>query len=191
MSWFIHQGIDGDIHELVSSYQKTLHALKQKLSTYLPEQDYSDFTSQVSMRINEGVNSELAENIYALNYYYYVLPIANIVHEMSIDIDTVLHHFFRIGEELNIFWLYQLIDQIAIDDNWKRKNKKLLLTTIESHHITALKKFLLSIDKNEETLSIFPSLKHYLDIIGLAKAKPSYHFSMATILAAKLGQLVN
>lgn len=196
MNWLIQQGIDGDIDQLVNHYQPILKKLKDKLDNYLPPQDQQTYTDKVNLSVSQGVDSELAQNIHRLDYSYYVLPLANVMHEFAIDADTALHHFFRIGEELNIFWLYQLINHIAIDDNWKRKNKKLLISTIENHHIKALRSFLASVNPNnadtEEHSSTFtfPHLKHYMDMVGLAKAKPTYNFSMVTILASKLGQLV-
>ena len=102
----------------------------------------------------------------------------------------IAYIFFRIGEELDIFWLYELIEKIPVDDNWKRKNKKLLVATIESHHVKALRHVLSSSHENNETDKVFPYLKSYLDVVGLAKSKPAHNFSMVAVLTSKLVHLV-
>ena len=191
MTWLIKQGLEGDVEQLIKSYQPVLSTLKKNLQKYLPQQDYTNFKQRLNMSVNEGIHTALAEDIHALNYYYHALPLATIVQEFTLDTDTVLQHFFQLGEELDIFWLYKLIENIPISDNWKRKNKKLLVAIIENHHITALRALLRHKNTQDNIDNILPNLKHYLDMVGLAKAEPSYDFSIATILASKLGDLVN
>ncbi len=188
-SWLRRQGIQGDVNEQIGHYLPVLQTLKDNMQLYLSAQDYNTFNNQVSLSVSRGVNQELAHAIHALDYCYYVLPLASVANDYGLDADTVLQHFFRIGEELNIFWIYELIQRTALDDTWKRKNKRILITTIERHHVAALKLFLES--DSDDIASILPDLQSYWEIVGLAKAKPVYHFSMVTVLTAKLGEIVN
>lgn len=190
MAWLIQEGIEGDVNQLVKTYQSILLALNENVSAYMPPQSQENINNLVSIEVNKGVDIELARSVYSLNYSYYVLPLAKVAEEFSVDCETVLHNFFRVGEELNIFWLYELTEKISVDDNWKRKNKKLLVTEIESHHVKALRHVLSSPHENTQTEQIFPSLKSYLDVIGLAKSKPAHNFSMISVLASKLVHLV-
>lgn len=190
MTWLMQHNAGADIQEQVSVYQPVLHVLKNHLAEYLSEQDLTEYKNSVSIRTNEGVDKHLAESIYALKYYYYIFPIVQIIQEFSLDPKDATEQFFRIGKELNIFWLYRLIESISIDDFWKRKSKDLLLKTIERHHLKALRVYFSSQNKVAKLNQLFPKMQHYLDLIGLAKAKPAYHLSMVNILASKLGHLV-
>ncbi|MFT5419677.1 MAG: glutamate dehydrogenase [Candidatus Endobugula sp.] len=190
MTWLIQEGIEGDVNHLVQTYQSILLALDENIQAYMPPQDLESFNNLVGLEVNKGVGLDLAKAVYSLNYSYYVLPLAKIAEEFSIDCDTVLHNFFRIGEELDIFWLYELMEKIAVDDSWKRKNKKFLVSKIESHHVKALRHLLSSPHENNQTDKIFPSLKSYLDLVWLAKSKPAYNFSMVAVLVSKLVHLV-
>jgi NAD-specific glutamate dehydrogenase len=116
--------------------------------------------------------------------------LAKIINDSGVGAEKVINTFFRLGEELNIFWLYQLIDKIAIDDNWKRKNKKMLVASIENYHVKALKHYLSREQKEGGVVDVLPESKHYLEMVHLAKSKPVYNFSMATVLASQLGDLV-
>ena len=194
MSWLMQQGIDGELTDIIESYRPILHTLKENLAHYLPEKDYEYFQSIAKNRASEGVTLSLAEDVYRLNYFYNVLPLASVAKDLALDTHHVLHHFFNISEELSIFWLYQVIEKISIDDNWKRRNKKMLIADIENYHIKALRQVLLSTDKDSTVKSVkevLPNLHHYFDIINIAKNNPNYSFPMMTILVSKLGQLVN
>ncbi len=191
MSWLMQENMNEDVSQIASAYKIILSVLKEKINVYLPEQDYNEFNDLTGLSENKGIPRSLAEDIYSLNYYYYVLPLGKVINDFDVDLEEVMNHFFRIGEELNIFWLYQLIDNISIDDNWKRKNKKILIATIEEYHIKALRVCLSGSDRNKPIIEVLPEARHYVDMIGLAKSKPTYNFSMVTVLASQLGQSVH
>jgi glutamate dehydrogenase len=190
MSWLIQEGIDGDVDQLVNQYKPMLSALKENVQVYIPPLHLDNFTNLVSIDVNKGISLDLAKRIHGLNYSYYVLPLAKVSSDYGMESSEVLHHFFHIGEVLEIFWLYDLIGKIAVDDNWKRKNKKALVTTIENNHIKALRIILSSTKTNENVDKIFPYLKHYLEVVGLAKSKPVYNFSMVSVVTSKLVRLL-
>ncbi len=190
MTWLMKNKAGDNVQYLVNIYRPVFLRLKVKLVDCLSEQDLIDYKALVGSYVSEGVKKELAENIFSLKYCCYVFPIVQVAQEYALDLDEAIEKFFQIGKELNIFWLYQLIENISIDDVWKRKTKDLLLKTIESHHVKATKVYFSAKNRSISLNQLFPKLKNYSDLIGLAKNKPAYHLSMVNVLASKLGSLV-
>lgn len=129
-----------DIAKAVARFGPGIGSLVDILEQVLGPVETNNFADVVQQYVDLGVPATLARRIAALKPLYAALDIADIAEKQSMDVRNVAAGYFHIESRLDLSWLREEIDKLAVDGHWQAIARGTLRDNLYSQQrrITAL-----------------------------------------------------
>ncbi len=185
--WLLnHADAEFDALQIIGRYQEAIGYIQENLQALLNEQEWQLYQQTVKAMTDEAVPEAIAESIAALTYTYHALDITEIALSSDRSIADVVEHYFRINNQLDLFWLRRTLDGVPVYDKWHRKALLRLgvKMNLSARHLVCkdINSFAAECSSNQ--------WQPLVDLITEVKGQSTYSLAMMTVVADRMAELV-
>ncbi len=184
-NWLLRNTSINDVKTSIDSYAVVIKVIRQQLLELLPEQECIKLQKLTQQYSNQGINAELAARIAQLEYIFHAFEIRTIADQVSDDSATVTARYFQANEDLQLFWLRHLIQELPMHDEWQRKNKTVMLNSVNRALAGYVKRHMLQGEVLDKV-----SFQAYCKTVSIASSKASKHLAMVSVIVHRLHSVV-
>ena len=114
--------------------QKGVSQFSKDLSKYLSDPDKLVMEKVVKSMRKQGFTTELAVNVAALPYLSAALDVVTVANEQQVTVKHAADMYFPLGKMLNLLWLQNMIEQLAVSNQWHVHARGGLRDDLSNYH---------------------------------------------------------
>ncbi len=186
------------IQRLTDTYKPGVEIIRNNLDAILTEPSKEHLVAISEKLQAQGIPTEVASNLCALNYLFYGLDIIRVATNTEKEVLDAAQTYFALEMDLGLHWLRQSVNELPADDMWERRAKAGLGDEVDNALRTITQEVIQSgadINDVESRLANWQDLnsdniKHYHATFGEIKSETELSISMVTVAIRELRNLI-
>ncbi len=118
--WLLtHRANRLNIAAAVAKFQPGIAVISKRLGKLLVDPELKRFNESTTIYVDIGVPDKVARQMAGLQIMYSALDIVDVAHATETEEPHVASIYFRVGAGLNLGWILDKIEHLAVDGHWQ------------------------------------------------------------------------
>ncbi len=168
------------IEKQYNELNKGVNQFRKNFTKYISETDKAAMNRVINAIDKQGFSKDLAQDIAALPYLSAALDVVKVANKKKVPVRDAADLYFPLGKMLNLIWLQNMIEQLAVSNQWHVHARGGLRDDLTEYHAQLTESLLKRYGKQKNSEEILAewtqdfgqkvkNVKHMMNSIKLEK----------------------
>ncbi len=106
------------IEQQYNELNKGVNQFRKDFTKYINDADKAAMKRVINAIDKQGFSNDLAQNVAALPYLSAALDVVKVANKQNVSVKDAADLYFPLGKTLNLIWLQNMIERLAVSNQW-------------------------------------------------------------------------